>query len=365
MPWATAIAAPTTGDAAAQVAANGDPTEAAIASERAASLHGLTVIAADVGDHPEAYTRFVSIGNFVRLDRERQGVANGVLVRHRPSARGAASRDRAVRPSPHRPPAARLAPDPADAVALPLRRRARGASRSTRSCGRRCRRSVRTPGSSACSARTLRRSANERARRRPDGERASRRDRRGGSRDPRRRQRADRAGREDPQLQGRRRSPVRRPRPRARAHRGARRRRTPARSPPTGCASSTRTCSTSRSARSAGTARARAPSSPPARATAPRTRRCRSRAGACGRSSRGRSRRHVRTNGSISNATTRPAGSTIVWDSRSTVRSAPSPTAAISAFTSSAGRVTGTSPTWTAFEKKMSPNDGAITTSKP
>lgn len=68
MPWATAIAAPTTGDAAAQVAAHGDPAEAAIASERAASLHGLTVIAEDVGDHPEAYTRFVSIGNFVRLD---------------------------------------------------------------------------------------------------------------------------------------------------------------------------------------------------------------------------------------------------------------------------------------------------------
>ena len=36
MPWATAIAAPTTADAAAQVAEHGDPTEAAIASERAA-----------------------------------------------------------------------------------------------------------------------------------------------------------------------------------------------------------------------------------------------------------------------------------------------------------------------------------------
>jgi prephenate dehydratase len=68
MPWATAIAAPTTGDAAAHVAANADPAEAAIASERAAALHGLTVIAGDVGDHPEAYTRFVSIANYVRLD---------------------------------------------------------------------------------------------------------------------------------------------------------------------------------------------------------------------------------------------------------------------------------------------------------
>lgn len=68
MPWATAIAAPTTADAAAQVAAHADPREAAIASERAAALHGLTVITRDVGDHPEAFTRFVSVGNFMRLD---------------------------------------------------------------------------------------------------------------------------------------------------------------------------------------------------------------------------------------------------------------------------------------------------------
>ena len=69
MPLATAIAAPTTADAAAQVAAHADPSEAAIASERAAALHGLTVIAADVGDHPEAYTRFVSVANYMRLDK--------------------------------------------------------------------------------------------------------------------------------------------------------------------------------------------------------------------------------------------------------------------------------------------------------
>jgi len=68
MPWATAIAAPTTADAAAQVAADADPAEAAIASERAAALHGLTVIAGDVGDHPEAYTRFVSLATYTRLD---------------------------------------------------------------------------------------------------------------------------------------------------------------------------------------------------------------------------------------------------------------------------------------------------------
>ena len=68
MPWATAIAAATTADAAAQVAQHADPGEAAIASERAARLHGLSVIAGDVGDHPEAYTRFVSIATYMRLD---------------------------------------------------------------------------------------------------------------------------------------------------------------------------------------------------------------------------------------------------------------------------------------------------------
>jgi len=70
MPWATAIAAATTADAARQVADSGDSTQAAIASERAAHLHGLMVVAGDVGDHPEAYTRFVSVSTYTRIDRE-------------------------------------------------------------------------------------------------------------------------------------------------------------------------------------------------------------------------------------------------------------------------------------------------------
>jgi prephenate dehydratase len=70
MPWATAIAAATTADAAHEVAEAGDPFQAAIASERAGAMYGLTVIAGDVGDHPEAYTRFVSVAPYTRLDRE-------------------------------------------------------------------------------------------------------------------------------------------------------------------------------------------------------------------------------------------------------------------------------------------------------
>src|SRR4029453_15495203 len=47
-------------------------------SERAAAMYGLTVIAGDVGDHPEAYTRFVSVAPYTRLDRETDGWRAGV-----------------------------------------------------------------------------------------------------------------------------------------------------------------------------------------------------------------------------------------------------------------------------------------------
>lgn len=88
MPWATAIAAATTADAASEVAAHGDSSEAAIASERAARMYGLTVLAGDVGDHPEAYTRFVSVAPYTRLDREgeRWRTAFSFATDHRPGA---------------------------------------------------------------------------------------------------------------------------------------------------------------------------------------------------------------------------------------------------------------------------------------
>jgi prephenate dehydratase len=88
MPWATAIAAATTADAAHQVADHGDPQEVAIASERAAVAYGLQVIAGDVGDHPEAYTRFVSVAPYTRLDRESETwrTAFSFATDHKPGA---------------------------------------------------------------------------------------------------------------------------------------------------------------------------------------------------------------------------------------------------------------------------------------
>jgi prephenate dehydratase len=88
MPWATAIAAPTTGDAAAQVAEHGDPAEVAIASERAARINGLAVISGNVGDHPEAFTRFVSVSTYTRLDRAggEWRTAFSFVTNHQPGA---------------------------------------------------------------------------------------------------------------------------------------------------------------------------------------------------------------------------------------------------------------------------------------
>lgn len=77
MPWATAIASSTTAYGAQLVAEHGDPSEAAIAPVRAAELFGLVVLADDIGDHKEAYTRFVSVSTSTRLDRNGDGDGHG------------------------------------------------------------------------------------------------------------------------------------------------------------------------------------------------------------------------------------------------------------------------------------------------
>ena len=85
MPDAVAVAAPTTAEAARLVVA---ADEAAIATERAAELNGLTILAEDVGDHPEAFTRFVSVAPFMRVDHDGEDwrIAFSFVTNHEPGA---------------------------------------------------------------------------------------------------------------------------------------------------------------------------------------------------------------------------------------------------------------------------------------
>jgi prephenate dehydratase len=70
LPDAVAVAAATTATAAQEVSHRRDPSHAAIASPRAAGLYGLQILEDGIGDHPEAFTRFVSVATYTRLDRD-------------------------------------------------------------------------------------------------------------------------------------------------------------------------------------------------------------------------------------------------------------------------------------------------------
>ena len=85
------ISSATTADAARETAEGGDPHAAAIASAEAGSRYGLASLAEDVGDAP-AFTRFVAIAPYTRLDadRERARTAFTFVADHRPGALHAA-----------------------------------------------------------------------------------------------------------------------------------------------------------------------------------------------------------------------------------------------------------------------------------
>jgi prephenate dehydratase len=90
LPKATPVAATTTADAARQAAEEDDPTVAVIASEEAVSLYGLVVLAENVGDSP-AFTRFVSIAPYTRIERVPAArTAFSFATDHRPGALHAA-----------------------------------------------------------------------------------------------------------------------------------------------------------------------------------------------------------------------------------------------------------------------------------
>jgi prephenate dehydratase len=82
------VAAATTAHAAREVAESDDPTEAAIASPEAAAEYGLEIVVDDVSDHPEAFTRFVAIAPYTRVEGSHEGwrTAISFVTDHRPGA---------------------------------------------------------------------------------------------------------------------------------------------------------------------------------------------------------------------------------------------------------------------------------------
>ena len=91
LPKASVVAAATTADAARLVAAEEDPSVVAIVREEAVALYGLVVLEDDVGDRP-AFTRFVTIASYTRLDvpRDSAHTAFTFVTKHRPGALHAA-----------------------------------------------------------------------------------------------------------------------------------------------------------------------------------------------------------------------------------------------------------------------------------
>jgi prephenate dehydratase len=91
LPQAQIVATATTADAARETAEAGDPHAGAIASAEAASRYALVVLVDDVGDAP-AFTRFVAIAPYTRLDvaRERARTAFTFVADHRPGSLHAA-----------------------------------------------------------------------------------------------------------------------------------------------------------------------------------------------------------------------------------------------------------------------------------
>jgi prephenate dehydratase len=87
MPKAVAIASSTTAEAGRQAAEDGDPTVGVIVGEEAVDLYGLTVLLHDVGD-TVAFTRFVSIAPYTRIDRQLRDVRTAFTfaTNHKPGA---------------------------------------------------------------------------------------------------------------------------------------------------------------------------------------------------------------------------------------------------------------------------------------
>jgi prephenate dehydratase len=81
------ISSPSTADAAREVAESGDIHELALASMEAADTYGLEIVEDDVGDRPGAFTRFVALAPYTRIEAEEKWrTAISFVTDHRPGA---------------------------------------------------------------------------------------------------------------------------------------------------------------------------------------------------------------------------------------------------------------------------------------
>jgi prephenate dehydratase len=84
---AKCVPSASTSDAAREVAEAEEPFQAALSSREAADHHGLLVIAEDVGDRPAAFTRFVGVAPYTRVDRgPRWRTALSFVTDHQPGS---------------------------------------------------------------------------------------------------------------------------------------------------------------------------------------------------------------------------------------------------------------------------------------
>jgi prephenate dehydratase len=80
------VASDDTAASARRVVELGDPTRAAIASERAARLYGGTVLRERLEDHSENYTRFLLLSPTPRKDEHADKLSLVMRLRHKPGA---------------------------------------------------------------------------------------------------------------------------------------------------------------------------------------------------------------------------------------------------------------------------------------
>jgi prephenate dehydratase len=80
------VAADDTAGSVREVVRSGDPTKAAIASRRAATVYGGTILREHLEDHPENYTRFLLLGPSAEIAENADKLSLVVHLAHKPGS---------------------------------------------------------------------------------------------------------------------------------------------------------------------------------------------------------------------------------------------------------------------------------------